>query len=472
MLKHWAVDSLRTRLALWYGICGTLLLAGFSGVVYWYVSNRLAQPLDYSLRQAANRIEEHLAVDAEGNPCWDGAPLKTVDANGVPWFELWNARGELIVRHWAVDESRLERLPVAPAPARETLSVFSLSAELRLRVLSLPWKGGASIGRSDWMLRVMHEHQPMVEALGALRGIIAFALPIVVLLLVGGGWLVTWQWTRPLRAMVSEAEMINARDLRRRLSVVNSRDELGRLAAAFNATLTRLEDSFVALDHFGADAAHELRTPLTTLRSVGELALERTRTPEEYRDVIGSMLEEAQRLQRLVERLLELARAEGGALSANGERVAVDELAQELVTDFALLAEHNQQQLHLQAEAAVVRTDPVLLRQAILNLIDNALKYSPPRSTVTITVRISDAECQIKVFDEGSGLAPEQLARLSDRFQRADLSVFNRRGGFGLGLALTRAYLRVLGGRLEYLRLAPRGSCFTVILTIAEAPRS
>lgn len=462
MLERWG--SLRARLALWYGICGALLLAGFGGVIYWYVSNRVARPLDYSLRQAATLVEQHLTVSEAGRALWDGAELAAGETKGVPWFEVWDERGQLILRYWSVDESKLERLPVAPAPGRETLSVFSLSSEVRLRVLSLPWSRGA--GQPDWMVRVVHEHQPMVEALGALRGIILVALPIVILLLVGGGWLVTWHWMRPLQAVVAEAELIDARDLQRRLPVANPRDEIGRLATVFNSTLSRLEDSFTALDHFVADASHELRTPLTTLRSVGELALERARTPEEYRDVIGSMLEEAQRLQRLVERLLELARAEGGALAATGQATAVDELARALVADFAVLAEENQQQLRLITQPVRFLTDPVLLRQAILNLIDNALKYSPPRSMVTVVVERVDAECLIKVRDEGPGLAPDHVARPGDRFQRAGLSAFNRRGGFGLGLAITRAYLRVLGGRLDYEAGDGGGSCFVITLPI------
>src|SRR5581483_7161130 len=167
---------------------------------------------------------------------------------------------------------------------------------------------------------------PAADALGALRLIIFVALPIVVALLVIGGYTITRHWLDPLDRMVAEANRITASDLSRRLPVPNPHDELGRLASVFNDTLDRLEASFVALDRFVADASHELRTPLTTLRSVGEVGLRRSRTVEEYREIIGSMLEDAQRLQLLIQRLLELASAEGGASVVHRTPVRVDDV--------------------------------------------------------------------------------------------------------------------------------------------------
>src|SRR5690606_26297214 len=195
-----------------------------------------------------------------------------------------------------------------PTPKRDTLSIFSVAPDLRLRVLSVPYEV-PSVGQ-EWTIRIMRVHQPVADPLGALRLIIVVTLPIVVGLIVLVGYAFTRRWLLPLDRRAAEATPSTADDLSHRLPVANPHDELGRLATVFNVTLDRLQSSFDALDRFVADASHELRTPLTTLRSVGEVGLRRGRTVEEYREIIGSMLEEAQRLQLLIQRLLELASAE------------------------------------------------------------------------------------------------------------------------------------------------------------------
>jgi heavy metal sensor kinase len=312
------------------------------------------------------------------------------------------------------------------------------------------------------MLRVMRIHEPVADALDALLAIMIVILPVVLALLVAGGYFLTRQWLQPLDRMVAAADRITAEDLSQRLPVPNPHDELGRLGSVFNVTLQRLEDSFLALEHFVADASHELRTPLTTLRSVGEVGLRRGRTVEEYREIIGSMLEEAQRLQQLINRLLELAQAEGGAGVTQAQAVRLDVLVSDCVGELHAIAEFNEQRLEVKAQPCAVLTDPVILRQALQNLVDNAVRHSPAGGTVTIAVEPTPRGCTISVRDAGPGIPPADLARLGSRFFRAGEKP--RPGGFGLGLAITRAYLRALGGSLEYEAVAPHGSCFRLVL--------
>jgi heavy metal sensor kinase len=458
--RWWRRRTLRFRLASWYALGGTLLLAAFSAAIYLYVAQRMARPLDHQLRLDLAAVEARLAVGPEGQIRWDG---RTVDPDAPwpwrnPWFELWDEQGRLVGRLWPLNDGRLDQLPFAPARNRVTISVFSVAPDLRLRALSVPY---AVPGRSaPWMLRVMRIHEPVAEALQALLLIITVALPTVVVLLVLGGYAVTRRWLKPLDDMVAQANRITADDFSRRLAVANPEDELGRLAAVFNVTLDRLANSFRALDRFVADASHELRTPLTTLRNVGEVGLRRSRTVEEYREIIGSMLEEAGRLHLLTQRLLELARAEGGAQIVHRQRVRLDEIVTACAGELAVLAENKRQHLALDTHECSTDTDPVIFRQALQNLIDNAIKYSPPDTTITVTVRGTEAGCAVAVTDEGPGVAPEQRARLTDRFFRTDSARGRSQGGFGLGLALTNAYVRVLGGTLEYEAVPPHGSRF------------
>jgi heavy metal sensor kinase len=312
------------------------------------------------------------------------------------------------------------------------------------------------------MLRVMRVHKPAADALSALSLILATSLPVVVALLVLVGYLLTRHWLRPLHDMVAEAERIGAHDLGRRLPVQNPHDELGRLAVVFNGTLDRLEESFATLDRFSADASHELRTPLTTLRSVGEVALQRGRSAEEYREVVGSMLEEAQRLQTLVDRLLQLARATGGAPDVRREPTRLDHIVAECVAELGVLAEERGQHLALDIDECSASTDPVLFRQVLQNLVDNAIKFSPPGSTIGVAARETPDHCEVSVSDEGPGIPPELRRRVTERFFRVDTA--RAAGGFGLGLAIAKAYLTALGGRLDHETRHPRGSVFRVVL--------
>lgn len=462
MKAWWDRQTLRFKLGVWYSVVGTLLLAGFSATLYLYVFEKLT--LDSELRPELAEIRRSLEVRPDGTLLWREKPISPNAAwpADEPWFALWDEHGKLVRRLWPFVDTEVARYPSAPTPGGQTISVFDLSEKVRLRMLSVPLEVP---GRSErWMIRVMRIHEPEADALRALRLIIFSALPIVVVLLVLGGYVLTRRWLKPLDQMVAEANRITADDLSRRLPVPNPHDELGRLASVFNVTLDRLEGSFDALDRFVADASHELRTPLTTLRSVGEVGLRRGRTVEEYREIIGSMLEEAQRLQLLIQRLLELASAEGGAAAVQRAEIKVDSYVTSCVNELGVLAEFKNQQIAVDAEPCAVSTDAVIFRQALQNLVDNAIKYSPPNATIRVLVRQADGQVNVAVTDEGPGISPENRAHLMQRFFRPDRGRGRNSGGFGLGLSITKAYMRVLGGTLEYEPATPTGSTFRLRL--------
>lgn len=462
-MKHWwRQRSLRFRLAAWYSGGGILLLAAFSATIYLFVARRMAQPLDRQLRVDQTIVKARMSITADGHVLWDGreSAQSKLWAWSDPWFEVWNEQNQLVQRRWPLNDARLEQLPFAPARGMEAISVFNVAPDLRLRVLSSPL---IVPGQKDgWMLRVMRVHKPAADALNALLLIIVVALPCVVALLVVVGYLMTRHWLQPLNDMVFEAEHISIDNLDRRLPISNPHDELGRLAAVFNATLSRLEDSFTTLDRFAADASHELRTPLNTLRNVGEVALQRSRSAEEYHEAIGSMLEESQRLQMLVERLLQLARATGGTQEVSREAVRIDLIVSDCITELSILAEEKSQHIALDVIECTALTDPLLFRQALQNLIDNAIKFSPAGATIRVALKPSSHAYTVAVTDNGAGIAPEFRERVMGRFFRADVA--RSAGGFGLGLAITKAYMRSLGGTLEYEAIEPRGSIFRLIL--------
>lgn len=467
MKQWWYRCTLRFRLAACYAIGGTVLLAGFSTTLYLYVAGTIAQPLEQQLREDLAEVRSRLVVGPGGRIIWDGheVPADVVWDAEDPWFELWDSQGRLVHRFWPFDESRVERLPEEPFRGRETFSAFNVTRDLRLRMLSVPYAVPGP--GEEWMIRVLSVYPSAADALGSLRWIIFIALPGVVALLYFGGYSLTRRWLKPLDFMVDEANRITADDLNRRLPVANPHDELGRLGSVFNVTLDRLENSFVTLDRFVADASHELRTPLTTLRSVGEVGLKRRRTVEEYREIIGSMLEEAQRLQLLIHRLLELARAEGGAETVQHRSIRLDEFVADCVGELSVLAEHKGMHIAVNATECSAVTDPVILRQALQNLLDNAIKYSPAGTTIDVSVGQAGEVCRMTVTDRGPGIAPEHRPYITDRFFRTGGLRGRGKAGFGLGLAITNAYMRVLGGTLNYEPAQPQGSIFSLTLPAA-----
>lgn len=464
MIAWWGRRTLRFRLAVWYAVGGTLLLTSFTATIYFFVYERMGRPLAYELSRDLAEVSRRVRVLPDNRILWNGRPVdvRAPWTTEYPWFELWDENQTLVCRLWPFAEHRVTQPPTAPFPGRETVAIYNVAPDLRLRVYSVQFQ--LPDRNQPWMIRLMRIHEPTGDALGALRLIIVVALPIVVALLVIGGYIITRRWLKPLDQMVTEANHISAADLSRRLPVVNPHDELGQLASVFNVTLDRLQASFDALDRFVADASHELRTPLTTLRSVGEVGLRRSRTVDEYREIIGSMLEEAQRLQFLIQRLLELASAEGGAAEVHRGELRLDEFVSACIGELGILAEFKRQQLVLETEPCTVRTDSVLFRQALQNLVDNAIKYSPDNAAIRIAVRARPETVEVSVTDEGPGIGPEHRTHLLERFYRPDRGRGRTSGGFGLGLSITKAYMRVLGGTLGYEPAEPRGSRFTLTL--------
>jgi heavy metal sensor kinase len=265
--------------------------------------------------------------------------------------------------------------------------------------------------------------------------------------------------------MADRARTITAERLGERLPVENPGDELGQLAAVFNDAFARLERSFEQLRRFTADASHELRTPLTAMRSVGEVGLRERRDAAAYREIIGSMLEETDRLGRLVEGLLTLSRADGGNVSLKREAVDLVELARDVAGHLGVLAEEKRQSFTVEASRPVTAwADRLVIRQALINLVDNAVKYTPAGGCVRIVVRDGRRGPTVEVVDTGPGISPEHRDRVFDRFYRIDKARSRDFGGAGLGLSIARWAVEAHGGRIDLDSAEGRGSTFRITL--------
>ena len=277
--------------------------------------------------------------------------------------------------------------------------------------------------------------------------------------------------SHPSITSASEARRITADRLHERLSVPNQGDEIGRLTAVINETFARLESSFDQLRRFTADSSHELRTPLAVVRGIGEAAVAERRTPHEYEEAIGSMLEEIDGMSNLVDTLLRLSHGDAGSIRLSRETLDLGELARDVTVSLGILAEERNQALALEITPGVtVSVDRLVLREAVANVLDNAIKYSPNGSTIALRVEPLGNQGLLAIADEGSGIPPEHRERIFHRFFRVDEARSRERGGAGLGLAIAKWAVEIHGGQITVQARSGAGSEFRILLPLEQAP--
>jgi heavy metal sensor kinase len=441
------------------------VLAAFAVITYEIVEHRLAAELDRQLRIDFDLVEAQLETDASGQIRWmlHGAHGNEGFARLAAWFEVWSEQGQLLLSHWPVAESQIRsRLP---APGSSTLRFHGAELEkgLHVRLMERP----ARVQGRGVVMRLFRDESEMRQTLRQIVEVFVLALPFAVLAASLGGYFMAHRSLRPVSHMAEQAQKITSKSLAARLSNPNPDDEFGQLATVFNETLRRLENSFAELQRFTADASHELRTPLTALRAVGEVALRRDQSVDALRETIGSMLEEAQRLDALIESLLTLARLESGAPSLDREIFDVTELLCEVSESLAVLAVEKRQRIELNGHRNMtVAADRTLVRQALLNIVHNAIRNAPEETRITIGSGTTDSSAVIEVTDEGPGIAPEHQSKIFERFYRIDAARSRAGGGYGLGLAIAKWSIERQGGRIEVQSSPGAGSTFRISLPL------
>jgi heavy metal sensor kinase len=261
-------------------------------------------------------------------------------------------------------------------------------------------------------------------------------------------------------------------DLHRRLPLKGNRDELDRLAETFNDMFGRLERAVGQMKDFTASISHELRTPLTALRGEAEVALARARSEADYRRVLESQLEEFGKLSGMIDRMLTLARAEAGQIQLARDAVNLSDLARSLVEQMEVVADNKSVSVTAELAGEVfVNGDQGWLERAILNLLDNAIKFTPPGGRVVVAVSVRDGEAMLEVRDNGIGIEREALPRIFERFFRADPARSKETEGAGLGLSLVEWIVREHQGNIRVRSRPGEGSSFEIALPLTPAAR-
>jgi heavy metal sensor kinase len=281
------------------------------------------------------------------------------------------------------------------------------------------------------------------------------------LLALGGGWWIMRKALTPVATLTQTAARINETNLNERLPRTHNGDEFDRLTEVFNYMLARLEESFARIREFTLHASHELKTPLTVLRGETETALRDNATTPAERERANSQLEELTRLTRIVDGLTLLAKADAGQVALNFEAVPLDELVRDCFADLQILAEPHGIKVELEScEEISLRGDRHRLRQLLLNLADNAVKYNQPQGRVTMSLRRLNNFAELKITNTGAGIAPEVLLRVFDRFFRGDVAHGNTVEGCGLGLSIAQWIVSAHGGKIQ---IASEPSKLTIV---------
>jgi heavy metal sensor kinase len=443
----------RVQLTLWYVAAMTLVLAVYAGAILAYVSRSASQLLDQQLRADFQWATVMVEQTPEGGITWNGE--EAIEEH--PWLQVWSADGKLLFRNdvalgqpevgmdlATLADDVIARVPTEGVPLR----VLSRRGEIAGNPVVI------QVGRSEATMR---------EQIRTVALILLLGLPLAVATAGFGGYLLARRALAPIERMSDRAETITAERLSDRLPVSNPDNEMGRLATVVNATLARLQESFEQMRRFTADVSHELRTPLTAIRSVGEVGLRGKREESEYRTIIGSMLEEADRLAVLVDRLLMLSRTETGESKLSIEPIALKELAESVIGDLAVLAEEKSQQLVVEAHGAPCASgDRMMLRQALINLVDNAIKFSPAATAIVIRIADVHGKATIDVIDRGPGIPVASRPHIFDRFYRASGAADVI--GTGLGLSISKSAVEKSGGLLTLEKSDGHGSTFRITL--------
>jgi len=474
--------TLRGRLTAWYSVALALTLAAFAAVLYVDRRSASYQELDQRLRSEAALTAATLAESYRAR----GA-LVRADTAKRPVLIPDLATLLEVVPDYLVITARDGSLLFASSDARAL--TFQQVEQLR-RVASAPLSGRTTgTLRLDpdgpnihYVVRYVTEAGPQfgvilsgvnsrLAALGAEQLLATFALVLPLGLVVGvltGSWISRRALGAVDQIITEVREISDGRSLHRRLAEPRVKDELGRLAETLNQMMMRLERSFVALRRFTADASHELKTPLTVLRAGVERAITTPHLPQETLVTLEETLQEIKHMTELVDALLTLARADEGLAPLHREPVDLRGMIEEARETGELLAEQAGVTMEIATppEPLVVSVDATRIRELILNLLTNAVKYTPVGGSVRMQLGSGNGTVMLSVADTGIGIAPGDLPHIFDRFWRAD-SARTRTGerpGAGLGLAICKWIAEAHGGRIEVVSRPGRGTTFTVTL--------
>ena len=448
--------SLRLRLTAWYLAFFSLLFALFSLFLYGVLSSALRDRLDETLRSqvttAAGLFQDELEELKGDVPQAAGETVAEMRLRNTVVAVF--ADGRQLAAGGPV--GRVSELPSA-GQLGTLLDYGPYGARAAARAVTVA-------GRQVEVVLIAPLDSVAAE-LRLVRRILFIALPLVLALAGIGGYLLAARGLAPLGWMARQSREITGSSLHKRLEIGDAAAELATLAASFNELLSRLDQSFESMRRFVADASHELRTPISVIRGEADVALSHERSASEYRESLAIILDESRRLSRLVDDLLNLARADSGRVTLQAQDFYLNDLLADCCRSAQALANARGVALACHAGGdAPLHGDEELVRRMVMNLLDNAIRYTPPGGKVHATLEEDGSAFRLRISDTGRGIPPEAAQRIFERFYRVDEARSRQDGGFGLGLAIVKWIAEAHHGAVELASQPGAGSDFTVTL--------
>jgi two-component system OmpR family sensor kinase len=475
--------SMRARLTLWYTGVLALALVLFSLVTYVYLVRAAQQRTDYSLEEAANSVISTVNTEAndEGLSADDAAKEATGAFHSTDRaVTVYDERNEIVgmsalpqglshIDGWS-STSRPQQFSalLTAAGAAPTFATANLSGEdLRAVGQVFDLKG------QPYKVLMVQSLREQSAGLAIARRAFYLINPLALLLASLGGYFLARKSLAPVIAMANQAEAIGAENLEERLAELDPRNELGRLVQSFNGLLSRLQASFQTQRRFMADASHELRTPVAIIRGESEVALSNEmRTADEYRESLAIVQDEGKRLARIVEDLFTLARADAGQYPIETSNMYLDETVAHCIRSVDSLATQRGLKVDYETSAHELffTGDEGLLERMTLNILDNAIKYTPRGGSIRVRLDRNGSSCKLAIADTGKGIPPELQPRIFERFFQANQTRsrdVERNRSAGLGLAIARWIAELHGGNLTLDKSDQSGSTFVISLPLA-----
>jgi heavy metal sensor kinase len=498
-IRNKVTQSIRVKLTFWYTLIVGATLFGFGAASYFFTQEKLFASLDYSLRNEVVWLKNFIEPQAkkvklkrrrikvtppaaEKKSGDKKAPLENtvevVEADSAAFDEIWNQiyehtllspkkqiiqirdrNDEILYRSYSLGKEEIFFEDI-PYNTIKLVTIYNAKGQpLRLAVTQSPVA----------KIYVAYPESEVFEVLSNLFSLFIIMVPASLLISVLGGFFLAKASLQPVDVITQTARDITAQNLDQRIPHKGVNDELGRLTSTFNDMIGRLQHSFDQIQQFSIDASHELRTPLTIMRGEIEMALRTQQTSDDYRLVLSSTLDEIMRMSSIIDNLLTLAKADVGACTLNLETLSLSTIVKELYEDGAILAEPKNICVILQRlDDITMLGDDVRLHQMLLNIVSNAVKYTPEDGEVRLSLTHDDGFAIIQVADTGIGIPPDHLEKIFDRFYRVDKGRSREMGGTGLGLSIAKWAAEAHGGEILVESTPAVGSTFTVMLPIVE----
>src|SRR5262245_30588574 len=441
--------SIRFRVTIWYAAIVALTLTVFCALAYLGLSRYMTAELSKQLSDQASQIAQTWLreinasgpdyvvseIDEHLSPQITNHFIRITHGDGSPFYEPKPPR-----------DGSFDPAQVAPVQTSKAGFREEHAGRSEMLIYSLPVTAD---GGGAYLVEVGEAYHHVEGTLHGLALIFIIILPAALALATGGGYLLIKRALKPVDELTRTAETITSRNLSERLPVPATGDEIERLSSTLNGMIERLEGSFRQAAQFTADASHELRTPLSILRGELEVALRRGEPESSGREVLESTLEETERLSKTVENLMVLSRLDSGELKLELSKFDLAALCRETVEQMRLLTEDKSILLICSSTERVdVTADALRIRQILINLIDNAIKYTPSGGNIEVQVLRRAGEAIIEVADTGQGIPAESIPLVFNRFYRVDKARSRGTGGSGLGLAIAKSICELHGGRI------------------------